>query len=400
VPLYRAAPAAVQSAAAADQLAAVACRCCPGGVSRSQRQPRYPSDMTDAEWAVCEPVLPPPAWLAGKGGRPAASCMRDVVDAIRYLTHNGPVWRALPADFPPAGTVYWWVAKWQADGSTESMHGQLRERVRLLAGRTAMPTAAIIDSQSVKAAEEVARIGRGYDAGKKINGRKRHIAVDTIGLVLSVLITAASVQDRDAARPLLWNLRKDFPKVKLAWADGGYAGKLVSWSKTALKLTVQIVKRPDDLHTFKVLPRRWVVERTLAWITRHRRTVRDYERLPDHHQTYIYWAMIIVMTRRLARRSEPASASPEWPAPQTPLAPAVLGRAISLRSCAWHSAGRAGRASAAHGSKDPTRSGWPAHGEAAGAWQDALHLRSCAGSARLPPGKGKGPPGKPWRKAV
>jgi len=264
--------------------------------------------MTDAEWAVCEPLLPSPAWLAGKGGRPAVYCMRDIVEAIRYLTHNGPVWRALPADFPPAWTVYWRAAKWQADGSTETMHDQLRERVRLLAGRTAAPTAAIIDSQSVRAAEEVAASSRGYDAGKKVQGRKRHIAVDTIGLLLTVLVTAASVQDRDAAKPLLWNLRKAFPTVRLAWADGGYAGKLVSWAKTALKLTVEIVKRPDDLHTFQVLPRRWVVERTLAWITRHRRTVRDYERLPAHHETYIYWAMIIVMTRRLARKAPSTAA--------------------------------------------------------------------------------------------
>ena len=305
--LYRAAPAAVQSGAAADQRAAVACRCCPGGVSRSRRRPRYPSDMSDAEWAVCEPLLPCPAWLAGKGGRPSRYCMRDVVDGIRYLTHNGPVWRALPADFPPAGTVYYWTAKWQADGSTQLMHDQLRDRVRQAAGRKTAPTAAIIDSQSVKAAEEVARTDRGYDAGKKVNGRKRHIAVDTIGLLLTVLVTAASVQDRDAARPLLWNLRRAFPSVKLAWADGGYAGKLVTWARTRLKprMTLEIVKRPDDLHTFKVLPRRWVVERTLAWITRHRRTVRDYERLPAHHETYIYWAMIIIMTRRLARPAKP-----------------------------------------------------------------------------------------------
>jgi transposase len=229
--------------------------------------------------------------------------MRDIVDGIRYLTHNGPVWRALPADFPPAWTVYYWAGKWQAGGAIETMHGQLREQVRRVAGLKAAPTAAIIDSQSVRAAEEVARADRGYDAGKKINGRKRHIAVDTTGLLLTVLVTAASVQDRDAAKPLLWNLRKAFPRVKLAWADGGYAGKLVTWAAARLKpkLTLQIVKRPDDLHAFKVLPRRWVVERTLAWITRHRRTVRDYERLPAHHETYIYWAMIIIMTRRLAR---------------------------------------------------------------------------------------------------
>ena len=282
----------------------VACRCCPGGISRSRRTRRYPSDMSQAEWAVCEPLLSAPAWLAGRGGRPASWCMRDIVDAIRYLTHNGPVWRALPADFPPAGTVYWWADKWQADGSAERMHDDLRDRVRAASGRTAAPTAAIIDSQSVKGSEMIARARRGYDAGKKINGTKRHIAVDVLGLLLTVLVTAASVQDRDAAKPLLWNLRKAFPTVKLAWADGGYAGKLVTWAAGKLKpkLTLEIVKRPDDLHTFQVLPRRWVVERTLAWITRHRRTVRDYERLAAHHETYIHWAMIIVMTRRLARQ--------------------------------------------------------------------------------------------------
>jgi transposase len=286
----------------------VACRCCRGGISRSRRTRRYPSDMSEAEWAVCEPLLPAPEWLAGRGGRPASWCMRDIVDAIRYLTHNGPVWRALPADFPPAGTVYWWLDKWQADGSAERMHDDLRERVRAAAGRNPGPTAAVIDSQSVKGSEMIARTRRGYDAGKKINGTKRHIAVDTAGLLLTVLVTAASVQDRDAAKPLLWNLRKAFPSVRLAWADGGYAGKLVTWAAARLKpkLTLEIVKRPDDLHTFKVLPRRWVVERTLSWITRHRRTVRDYERLPAHHETYIHWAMIIVMTRRLTRKPQPA----------------------------------------------------------------------------------------------
>jgi transposase len=300
VPFY---PAADRDVQPVPIPGAVACRCCPGGISRSVRARRYPSDMSEAEWAVCEPLLPAPAWLAGRGGRPASRCMRDVVDAIRYLTHNGPVWRALPADFPPAGTVYWRADKWQASGCTEKMHDDLRERIRLAAGREAAPAAAVIDSQSVRAAEEVSRSSRGYDAGKKVAGRKRHIAVDVMGLLLTVLVTAASVQDRDAAKPLLWNLRKAFPSIKLAWADGGYAGKLVTWAMTRLRLRLEIVKRPDDLHTFKVLPRRWVVERTLAWITRHRRTVRDYERLPAHHETYIYWAMIIVMTRRLARQA-------------------------------------------------------------------------------------------------
>jgi transposase len=305
VPFYPAADDHVQPAPARGT---VACRCCPGGMSRSIRARRYPSDMSEAERAVCEPLLPAPAWLAGRGGRPAAYCMRDIADAIRYLTHNGPVWRALPADFPPPGTIYWWAAKWEAAGSTARMHDDLRERARLATGRKAAPTAAVIDSQSVKGSEMISRARRGYDAGKKINGTKRHIAVDTMGLLLTVVITAASVQDRDAAKPLLWNLRRAFPQITLVWADGGYAGKLVSWAKASLHLTLEIIKRPDDLHTFKVLPRRWVVERTLSWITRHRRTVRDYERLPARHETYIYWSMIIVMTRRLARH--PSAAEP------------------------------------------------------------------------------------------
>ena len=282
----------------------VRCRCCAGGIGRSIRTRCYPSDMTEAEWAVTEPVLPAPGWTAGKGGRPAEHCRRDVVNAIRYLVKEGIQWRAMPADFPHWRTVYDYADGWEKTGATEGMHDELRRQCRVAASREPEPTAAVIDSQSVKAAETVGKPSRGYDAGKKINGRKRHIAVDTIGLLLTVLVTAASAQDRDGAKPLLWNLRKAFPAVRLAWADGSYAGKLVTWAKTKLKprLNLEIVRRPDDLHTFQVLPRRWVVERTLAWITRCRRTVRDYERLPEHHQTFVYWAMVITMTRRLDRR--------------------------------------------------------------------------------------------------
>jgi transposase len=172
--------------------------------------------MSEREWAVCEPVLQAPAWLAGRDGRPSRYCMRDVVDGIRYLTHNGPVWRALPADFPPAWTIYYWPAKWQADGSAAAMHGQLRERVRLPVGRKRLPSAAIIDSQSVRATDEGLAAQPRVRRGQKVQGLKRHIAVDVLGLLLTVLVTAASVQDRDAAKPLLWNLRKAFPQVKLA----------------------------------------------------------------------------------------------------------------------------------------------------------------------------------------
>ena len=255
--------------------------------------------MTDAEWAVIEPSLPVPAWMLGKGGRPGEHCRRDIVDAIRYLVKEGIQWRAMPCDFLHWRTVYDYVDGWQKTGATEDMHDELRRQVRIAAGRKPEPTAAVIDSQSVKAAETVGKASRGYDAGKKINGRKRHIAVDTLGLLLTVLVTAAGVQDRDGARPLLWNLKRAFPAVKLTWADSGYAGKLVTWAKTKIRLNLQIVKRTEQ-HKFVVLPRRWVVERTFSWILRSRRTIRDYERLPAHHETMVHWAMIIVMSRRLA----------------------------------------------------------------------------------------------------
>jgi len=280
--------------------------------------------MTDAEWAVIEPLLPAPGWMAGLGGSPGLYCRRGIVDAIRYLTHNGPVWRALPADLPHWRTVYGYVRDWQASGATRRMHDELREQVRVLAGRSPAPTAAIIDSQSVKAAGTVGKASRGYDAGKKIEGRKRHLAVDVLGLILAVVVTAASVQDRDGARPLLWQLAASVRTVTLVWADGGYAGKLVTWAAGTLHRTLQIVKRPGNLHTFKVLPRRWVVERTFGWIMKHRRCVRDYERLPEHHETYLHWSMIHVMAARVARHH---SAPPE-PVPATPLPQAAHNRVL------------------------------------------------------------------------
>lgn len=278
--------------------------CCRLSLAHKQSQPRtsrYPSDTTDAQWQLIDPLLPDPAWLAGKGGRPEAHCRRQVVDAIFYLVDNGIKWRALPADLPPWSTVYNFFAGWEADGITQLLLDMLRERVRLVEDRAATPTAAVIDSQSVKSAENVWHTSRGYDAGKKINGRKRHIAVDTLGLLICVLVTAANVQDRDGARPLLQRLADTTCRVRHVWADGGYAGKLLDWARDTLRITVQIVKRSDDMTGFVVLPRRWVVERTLAWITRHRRCARDYEALPAHHEAMVRWAMIRVTSRRLTR---------------------------------------------------------------------------------------------------
>jgi transposase len=274
------------------------CACARPGCARPRR---YPSDTSDAEWALLAPLLPVPACQTPAGGRPETNCRRAVVDAIRYVIHNGCVWRAVPADFPPWRTVYGIYQRWNAAGVTIGLHDALRAQVRRAAGRAAEPTAAVIDSQSVRAAATVPRSSRGWDNAKKVNGRKRHIAVDTSGLLLEVLATPASVQDRDAARPLLFNLHRARRRVRRAWADSVYAGKLQPWAATYLKLTVQIVKRPAELHTFQVLPRRWVVERTLAWITSYRRCARDYERLPACHEATVYWAMITIMTRRLAR---------------------------------------------------------------------------------------------------
>ena len=285
--------------AAGDQ---ACCRLAPfhrvGGLSRCRR---YPSDTSDAQWAVIDPLLPDPAWLAGKGGRREVHCRREIVDAIFYVVDNGIKWRALPADFPPWSTVYNYFAAWEAAGVTQDVLDGLRDRVRLTEGRTAAPSAAIIDSASVKAAETVGMASRGYDAGKKINGRKRHIAVDTLGLLLCVIVTAASVQDRDGAKPVLELLAASFQRIRLVWADGGYAGKLLAWASEHLHLTVQIVKRSDDATGFVVLPRRWVVERTLAWIARHRRCVRDYERLPAHHEAMVRWTMIRITSQRLTK---------------------------------------------------------------------------------------------------
>ena len=213
---------------------------------------------------LIEPLLPAPRCGGPAGGRPEAHPRREIINAIRYLVRCGCPWRSLPADFPPWQTVYHHFHRWQADGTTARIHDLLRGQARQVAGRAHEPTAAVIDSQSVRAADTVPKASRGWDNAKKVNGRKRHIAVDAMGLVLAVVITAASVQDRDAARPLLWNLRRACGQVRLVWADTGYsAHRLTAWA-AALRITLQLVHRPDDLHTFEVLPRRWVVERTLC----------------------------------------------------------------------------------------------------------------------------------------
>ena len=262
---------------------------------------RYPSSMTDAQWDLIKRKLAPPV---GRPGRPRKHSPRAIVDAIFYLVRGGIQWRMLPSDFPPWQTVYWWFARWTRDQTWRWVNDQLRDLARIRAGRFPQPSAAIIDSQSVRAAETVAHNSRGYDAGKKINGRKRHIAVDTDGLLLLVLVTAASMADRYGGRHLLILLRDKFCNLDRIWADSAYAGPVARWVERVLWFAMDIVKRPrphDRDHGFTVLPRRWVVERTFSWITRNRRTVRDHERLPTHHEAIVYISMIMLMTRRLTR---------------------------------------------------------------------------------------------------
>lgn len=262
----------------------------------------YPSSpVTDAQWALLEPLLPPFGNTEIRGGRPEKYCRRIVLDAIFYVVRDGIAWRQLPSEFPPATTVWAIFARWVRAGVWQRIHDALRDRSRVRDGRHPLPSAAIIDSQSVQGADTVPRSSRGYDAGKKTNGRKRHIAVDTNGLLRAAVVTMAGIQDLDGAVRLLAALRARLSTVELVSADGGYAGRLIGWTKSVLALAVEVVKRPDDVTGFKVLPRRWVVERTFAWICKHRRCVRDYETRPDHHEAMVYIAMIATMSRRLAR---------------------------------------------------------------------------------------------------
>jgi putative transposase len=274
-------------------------------MSAGCRARRYPSDTTDAEWVLLEPLLPAPACETAAGGRPEKHHRRAIMDALRYITDNGIKWRALPTDFPPWQTVHGFFTRWSKAGVFERIRDRLREKIRVNVGRNPAPSAAVIDSQSVKAAETVGRPSRGYDGGKKIDGRKRHIATDTQGLLLVVLVTAANNQDRSAARLLLTALHAVQRGITWVWADGGYTSQaLVDWAKNTLRMTLDIVKKIPGQTTFVILPRRWVVERTFSWITQARRNVRDYERLPDHSAAFINISMITMMTRRLTRQKQ------------------------------------------------------------------------------------------------
>ena len=257
-------------------------------------RPHYPSDLTDAQWQLLKPLLPP----AKRGGRPRKTDLRAVVDGIFYVLRSGCAWRMLPHDFPPWGTVHYYFWKWRRDGLWEKLNDALRRRVREAAGRDPKPTAGCLDSQTVKVADQAGP--RGHDAGKKITGRKRHVVTDMLGMVLAVSVTSAAVQDYEGAKGVLEKLYGRFGRLEVLWADSIYACKRFQhWVRCLCRFVVRVVSRPPGAKGFVLLPKRWVVERTFGWLVRYRRLVKDYECDPEASESMVYAAMVHLMLRRL-----------------------------------------------------------------------------------------------------
>ncbi|MFD5066297.1 IS5 family transposase [Streptomyces sp. NPDC058394] len=267
----------------------------------TERRP-YPSDLSDARWELIEPVLA--AWRFERRsraldiGRPPEHDLRTILDAILYVDRTGVQWRYLPHDFPPWETVYGYFAKWEKDGVFTQLSGLLRSRLREREGRKAQPSACVIDAQSVKTSTSVPAKSQGTDAGKKIVGRKRSIVTDTLGLLLAVLVTAASVQDSVAGTRLIDTVAAEHPSIRKVWVDGGYRQHLVEHA-AALGIDMEITQRKPGTRGFTPIPKRWAVERTYGWLMFHRRLARDYEALPARSEAMIHLAMTDLMGRRL-----------------------------------------------------------------------------------------------------
>ena len=275
-------------------------------MSCTRRRP-YPSDLSDAEWALLEPLLASPE----RRGRPPKWPARRVADAVFYLLRSGCAWRMLPREYPPWQTVYYHFRKWRRDGRLRQAHDRLRAAVREAEGRERDPSGAVIDSQAVKGTG-VGGPERGYDGAKRLAGRKRHLLVHTSGLVLGAHVHAANLHDRDGGQRLLtYDLQGELPKLAVLWADAAYTGRFREWVRQERGWRVEVPRHPDRQlwrygleekpRGFQVLPRRWVIERTFAWLGQARRLAKDYERLPETAVAMIYAAMSRIMLRRLAR---------------------------------------------------------------------------------------------------